>query len=416
VIPTWKAEKFDPAYLMSLYKKAGAKYFVSMGVHHDNFDLWNSKLNPWNAVQMGPRKDIVGLFRQAVLKEGLRFGVSEHLAVSYHWFQTSHGADKEGEFKGVPYDGADPKYASLYHETHETPKNAWDPAGVPMKWKERYFLRIKDLIDQYQPDLMYTDGPIFFGEWGVSLMAHHYNVNAGKQGGKVEAVWANKGKDDCVSGTCVLDLERGVVDRIWNDPWQTDTCIGNWHYNKEAVYKTPKVVIDMLVDIVSRNGNLLLNFPLPSNGMPDPQELAILEEITKWMSVNSEAIYGTRPWKTFGDGPAITAAIQERRSVSDHHQAGAFNESGRKPLTASDIRFTQKGGRVYALAMGRPEHKVNIPVLAPGGEHSVGKIRNVEMLGANSKLTWRQDSGGLTIETPMALPSEHAVVFKIVGA
>jgi alpha-L-fucosidase len=416
VIPTWKAEKFDPAYLMSLYKKAGAKYFVSMGVHHDNFDLWNSKLNPWNAVQMGPRKDIVGLFRQAALKEGLRFGVSEHLAVSYHWFQTSHGADKEGEFKGVPYDGADPKYASLYHETHEAPKNAWDPAGVATNWKECYFLRIKDLIDQYQPDLMYTDGPIFFGEWGVSLMAHHYNVNAGKHGGKVEAVWTNKGKDDCVNGTCVLDLERGVVDRIWEDPWQTDTCIGNWHYNKEAAYKTPKNVIDMLVDIVSRNGNLLLNFPLPSNGMLDPQELAILEEITKWMAVTSEAIYGTRPWQTFGDGPAITAATQARRAVSDHHQAGAFNESGRKPFTASDIRFTQKGARLYAFAMGRPKGKVTIPILAPGGEHSVGKIRNVEMLGANGKLTWRQDSGGLTIETPMALPSEHAIVFKIAGA
>jgi alpha-L-fucosidase len=263
---------------------------------------------------------------------------------------------------------------------------------------------------------MYTDGPIFFGEWGVSLMAHHYNRNAGKHGGKIEAVWANKGKDDCVNGTCVLDLERGVVDRIWDDPWQTDTCIGNWHYNKEAVYKTPKIVIDMLVDIVSRNGNLLLNFPLPSNGMLDPQELAILEEITKWMPVNGEAIYGTRPWKTFGDGPAITAATQARRAASDHHQAAAFNESGRKPLTARDIRFTQKGATLYAFAMGRPEGKVTIPVLAPSGEHSVGKIRNVEMLGANVKLSWRQDSSGLTIETPMAPPSEHAVAFKIAGA
>jgi alpha-L-fucosidase len=150
--------------------------------------------------------------------------------------------------------------------------------------------------------------------------------------------------------------------------------------------------------------------------MLDSQELAILEEVTKWMAVNGEAIYGTRPWKTYGDGPAITAAIQARSSVSDHHQAGAFNESGRKLLTASDILFTQKGGRVYAFAMGRPEDKVNIPVLAQDGEHSVGKIWNVEMLGANGKLTWRQDSGGLTIKTPMALPSEHAIVFKIAGA
>jgi alpha-L-fucosidase len=416
IIPTWKAEKFDPAHLMSLYKKAGARYFVSMGVHHDNFDLWNSRLNEWNAVKMGPKKDVVGLFRQAALKEGLKFGVSEHLAVSYHWFQTSHGADKEGEFKGVPYDGADPKYASLYHETHDAPRNAWDPTGVPVKWKEHYFLRIKDLIDQYQPDLMYTDGPIFFGEWGNSLMAHHYNAVAKRSGGKIEAVWANKGKDDCVNGTCVLDLERGVVDRIWDDPWQTDTCIGTWHYNKEATYKTPKIVIDMLADIVSRNGNLLLNFPLPSSGMLDPKELAILDEITKWMAVNGEAIYSTRPWKTYGDGPAITAANQARRAGGDHHQAGAFNEAGRKPLTAADIRFTQKGGILYAFAMGRPEAKVKIPILAPGGEHSIGKIRNVEMLGAKGKLKWTQDSAGLTVETSAVPASEHAVVFKITGA
>jgi len=414
VIPTWKAEKFDPDYLMSLYKKAGAKYFVSMGVHHDNFDLWNSRLNPWNAVSMGPQKDIVGLWRQAALRAGLRFGVSEHLAVSYHWFQTSHGADNEGDLKGVAYDGADPKYASLYHETHEAPRNAWDPTGVPETWKERYFLRIKDLIDQYQPDLMYTDGPIFFGNWGVALMAHHYNATAKKHGGKVEAVWTTKGKDDCVNGICLLDLERGVVDRIWDDPWQTDTCIGDWHYNKEAKYKTPKIVIDMLVDIVSRNGNLLLNFPLPSSGMLDPQELAILDEITKWMSVNSEAIYGTRPWKTYGDGPAVAAATAGRQAVNDHHQASAFNERGRNPLTAADIRFTTKETTVYAFAMGKPEGKVAIPALAQGGEHKVGKIRNVEMLGALGKLNWTQDSTGLIIQTAAA-PTEHAVAFKIDG-
>jgi alpha-L-fucosidase len=416
IIPTWKAEKFDPDYLMSLYKKAGAKYFVSMGVHHDNFDLWNSRLNKWNAVNMGPKKDIVGLFRKAALKQGLRFGVSEHLAVSYHWFQTSHGADKEGQYKGVPYDGADPKFAGLYHETHDAPKSAWEPAGVPLKWKQHYFARIKDLIDQYEPDLMYTDGPIFFEEWGLGLTAHHYNQLAGKRGGKVEAVWANKGKNDCVKGTCVLDLERGVVDRIWDDPWQTDTCVGRWHYDKEAVYKSPKIVIDMLVDIVSRNGNLLLNFPLPSNGMLDAEELKILDEVTKWMAVNGEGIYSTRPWKTYGDGGAINTPADARQGGSQHHQAGAFNERSRKPLTASDIRFTRKNGTLYAFAMGRPEGQVRIPVLAPGGAHGVGRIRNVELLGASGKLAWTQDAGGLTIQAPAAPPSDHAVAFKITGA
>ena len=409
VIPTWKAEKFDPEYLMDLYKKAGAKYFVSMGVHHDNFDLWNSRHNAWNAVKMGPKKDIVGLFRKAAVKRGLRFGVSEHLAVSYHWFQTSHGADKEGLYKGVPYDGADPKYASLYHETHDAPKRAWDEVGVPLKWKQHYFARIKDVIDQYEPDLLYTDGPIFFGEWGLGVAAHLYNRIAKKYGGKIEAVYANKGKTDCVNGTCVLDLERGVVDRIWDEPWQTDTCIGAWHYDKEAKYKSPKIVIDMLVDIVSRNGNLLLNFPLPSNGMLDPEELKILDEITRWMAVNSDAIYGTRPWKTFGSGPATGTGPGGQAGSSQHHQAGAFNERTRKPLTAADVRYTKKGQSLYAFAMGWPEKQAVFPELAQGA----GKIRNVQLLGFGGKVKWSQDAAGLRVEMPPQKPCEHAIALKV---
>jgi alpha-L-fucosidase len=277
-----------------------------------------------------------------------------------------------------------------------------------------YFLRIRDLIDQYQPDLMYTDGPIFFEQWGLALTAHHYNQVAKRRGGKVEAVWANKGKTDCVNGTCVLDLERGVVDRIWGDPWQTDTCIGHWHYDKEATYKSPKIVIDMLVDIVSRNGNLLLNFPLPASGMLDPQELTILEEITKWMAINGDAIYSTRPWKVYGEGPSVGVTDEPGRAGGAHHQAGAFNEGRRKPLTANEICFTTKGKALYAFVMGRPEKEVTITTRAPGGKHAVGKVQNVELLGGG-KLTWTQTASGLTVQVP-AISSEHAVAFKIVGA
>ncbi len=251
----------------------------------------------------------------------------------------------------------------------------WSEVGVPEKWKEHYFLRIKDLIDHYQPDLMYTDGPIFFEQWGLGLTAHHYNQIAKRYGNKVEAVWANKGKT-IASRAPACSISSAVSwTSIWDEPWQTDTCIGDWHYNKEATYKTPKIVIDMLVDIVSRNGNLLLNFPLPSSGMLDPQELEILDDITKWMAVNGDAIYSTRPWKTNGDGPALKAAAEAKKAGSDHHQAGAFNESSRKPLTAADVRFTKKGGTLYAFAMGRPEGKITVPILAPGGDHNVGKIK-----------------------------------------
>ena len=412
VIPTWKAEKFDPELLMALYRKAGAKYFVSMGVHHDNFDLWNSKHNPWNATQMGPKRDIVGEFRAAAQREGLRFGVSEHLAVSYHWFQTSHGADKAGEFAGVPYDGADPKYAGLYHETHVAPKNAWDPEGVPLKWKQHYFDRITDLLDHYQPDLLYTDGPVFFEEWGLGIAAHHYNLSAARNSGRVEGVYANKSKTDCAQGVCLLDLERGVVDKIWDEPWQTDTCVGHWHYDKEAKYKSPKLVIDMLVDIVSRNGNLLLNFPLPSNGMLDNQEVAILEDIAQWMAVNGEAIYGTRPWSTFGSGPATDATGKSAAAgMGEHHNEAAFNERNRKDLTAADVRYTRKGKSLYAFSMGWDGQSASFRELATGG--AFGKVGHVRLLGFDGKLKWQQDRAGLKVELPARKPCEHAVVFRV---
>ncbi|HKX31321.1 MAG TPA: alpha-L-fucosidase [Blastocatellia bacterium] len=406
VIPTWRADRFDPDYLMSLYQKAGAKYFVSMGVHHDNFDLWNSRHNRWNSVQMGPRKDIVGLFRKAALKHGLRFGVSDHLWVSYKWFSVSHGSDQQGALAGVPYDGADPKYADLYHDGREVhTRLAWNEEGIPEAWKRHWFERIKDLVDQYQPDLLYCDGHLPFEQWGLDLVAHLYNRDAKRRGGKVEAVYTSKRREDSEVGTCVFDVERGVVEGIWPRPWQTDTCVGDWHYNREAKYKSPKIVIDMLVDIVSRNGNLLLNFPLPNSGMPDAEELKILDEITRWMAVNGEAIYATRPWKIFGEGPGTQQPPTNER----------FNERNRKPLTAEDVRFTTRNGALYAFFMGWPERQAVIAPLATAGQYATGKINKVELLGFKGKVQWVQDEAGLKVQLPNEKPCEHACALKITG-
>lgn len=407
VIPTWKAEKFDPDYLMSLYKKAGAKYFVSMGVHHDNFDLWNSKHTRWNSVKMGPKKDIVGQFKQAALKHGLKFGVSDHLWITYKWFSVARGSDKDGPYAGVSYDGADPKYADLYLDSKKIyTELPWNEDGIPESWKRHWFMRIKDLIDQYQPDLLYCDGHIPFEAWGLSLVAHYYNQNAKRHGGQVEAVYTSKRREDSEVGTCVLDVERGVVESIWPRPWQTDTCIGQWHYHKEANYKSSKMVIDMLVDIVSRNGNLLLNFPLPNNGMLDSEEMKILSEITDWMAVNSEAIYATRPWKIFGDGPGT------QKPATDE----MFNERSRKPLTADDVRFTTKGETLYAFVMGWPEKpQAVIAPLATTSPHVVGKIGQVELLGVKGPVPWAQDEAGLTVQVPAEKPCHHAFALKITG-
>jgi alpha-L-fucosidase len=406
IIPTWKGAKFDPEHLMELYKTAGAKYFVSMGVHHDNFDLWNSRHTRWNSVKMGPKMDIVGMFRKAALKQGLRFGVSDHLWISYKWFSVSHGSDKTGPLAGVPYDGTDPQYADLYHDVKEIyEKLPWNDEGIPDSWKRHWLLRIKDLVDQYQPDLLYSDGAIPFEEYGLNLVAHLYNQSAELHRGSVEAVYTSKRLEDCEAGTCVFDVERGLVDKVWPDPWQTDTCIGDWHYNREAHYKSPKTVIDMLVDIVSRNGNLLLNFPLPNNGELDAEELKILSEITKWMAVNGEAIYGTRPWKIFGESPGAQIRSGER-----------FNERARKPFTADDVRFTTKGKALYAFVMGWPEKEALIRPLATAGTVGVDRVRNVELLGFKGKLKWTQDAAGLRVQMPPEKPCDHAIALKVIGA
>ena len=189
---------------------------------------------------------------------------------------------------GVPYDGADPKFFDLYVDSDEVHSALeWNESGIPEWWKRHWYLRIKDLVDKYEPDLLYTDGALPFEDYGLSLVAHHYNSSAKRNGGKTTAVYCSKRPQDSEMGIALLDKERGVVDKIWPRPWQTDTCIGEWHYKRGIRYKTPKMVIDMLVDIVSRNGNLLLNFPLPASGALDLEELAILSEITKWMEVNN---------------------------------------------------------------------------------------------------------------------------------
>lgn len=407
-IPAWKAEKFDPEYLMGLYKKAGAKYFFSMGVHHDNFDMWNSKHTRWNAANMGPKKDIVGLWKQAATNHGLKFGVSEHLWITYKWFTTSHGSDKTGPLAGAPYDGTNPQFYDLYTSDQTVyTKLPWNEDGITEAWKQHWYARISDLVNSYEPDILYTDGALPFESYGMSVVANLYNLNAQKHGGKTQAVYNSKRPEDCATGTCVLDVERGVVDKIWPTAWQTDTCVGDWHYKRNIKYKSPKTVVDLLVDIVSRNGNLLLNFPLPASGMLDSDELQIVSEITKWMAVNSEGIYSTRPWKIYGDGPSTKLVAKPDAK---------FNEKNRKPLTAEDLRFTTKGKTLYAFMMGWPEGQANIRALGSNASPAFGKVEHVELLGHKGKVKWTQAGDGLKIELPQEKPSDYAVTFKVIEA
>jgi len=401
IIPLWKAEKWDPERLMALYKKAGAKYFVSMGSHHDNFFLWNSKLHKWNAVNMGPHRDVVGDWQKAARKEGLRFGVSEHLGASFTWFQAAHGSDKTGPKAGVPYDGANEKYWDLYHFPAEPGDKGWYSNNP--KWQQQWYEEIKELVDNYQPDLLYTDGGVPFGnEVGRSLIAHLYNTDAARRGGRaenVEVIYTCKQES---KGAWVQDLERGVMPGVRPHPWQTDTSIGDWYYNKNWKYRGADWVIQMLVDIVAKNGNLLINVVQRPDGSLDPEAEKVLDEMAAWIAVNGEAVYETRPWLIHGEGPVRA-------------KGGNFKEDF--AYTVKDIRFTAKGDKtLYAFAMGWPtDGKLVIRSLANFPEVTA-KITNISLLGSSAKITWKLDADGLTVDLPGEAPCKYAVALKITGA
>jgi alpha-L-fucosidase len=374
LIHLYTADQWDPEHLMDLYVKAGAKYFFSMGVHHDGYDLWNSKYQPrWNSVASGPKKDVVGLWAAAARKRGLRFGVSEHLSNSFDWLAPSHLADTKGEFANVPYDGQDPAYSDLYHDFSTMPPDFAKTAEAmgrvaPDSWKIQYYRRVKDLLDQHQPDLLYTDGGISMEEYSLATIAELYNVG-------------------------------GVLDNIAKLPWQTDTCIGQWHYKEGGSYKSPKKVIDLLVDIVSKNGNLLLNIPLPASGLPDDRELAVLEGITQWMSVNGEGIFHTRPWTINGEGPAMNVVIKSNGKEFDPNE-------GKKPdLTAQDIRFTTKGKSLFAFVQGWPASEVVIASLGTKSPQNPAKVLDVRLLGHTESLRFTQEAAGLRVSLPSAKPT-----------
>jgi alpha-L-fucosidase len=404
VVTQWKAEKFDAAQaerLMRLYKDAGARYFVSMGVHHDNFDLWNSKFHKWNAVNVGPRKDIVGMWAEAARQHGLRFGVSEHLERSYSWFNTNKRSDTNGPLAGVPYDGNDPKFADFYFPPHADESMTY-PADPPEWWMHQWRDRINDLVGSYHPDLLYTDGGIPFGEVGRSVVADFYNSSVQRNGGRLEAVytlkqmqWGKKGDHgDYAEGVGVRDMERGFLGKIEPRPWQTDTSIGDWFYNPKWGYRPAKWVVHMLADIVSKNGNLLLNVVQRPDGSLDPQAETLLKELAAWMSINGEAIHGTRPWRVFGESEKTT-------------EAGHFKEDVN--YSAKDIRFTTKGESLYAIALGVPQGEVKITALGAAG----GGIDSITLLGSDAKLNWTQSDEALTIQPVPQWPCQHAVVFKI---
>ena len=403
VLPLWKAERFDPEKLMKLYKRAGAKYFVCIAVHHDNYFLWKSKIHRWNSVEIGPKKDIVALFQAAAKNEGLRFGVSEHLAASYTWFQTSHGADRTGLYAGLPYDGANPLYEDLYHHKADSTDTGWLTTNP--RNHQNWLNAINELTDMYHPDLLYSDSKLPFGKVGLEMLAHYYNENKAFNNDKLEAVYNCKNGEP--NNKWVLDLERGKIDSIAKFPWQTDTSIGDWFYKEgHKNYRTGNEIIQMLVDIVSKNGNLLLNVVQTPQGDLEPDVIQILDDIAAWTSLNGEGIYGTRPWKIYGEGPAV-------KEKKDINQYGGISDVKKTPYTQADFRFTQKGETDYAFCLAKPTEDIKILAMGKRSKYMDKTIASVSILGCKEKLKWKQESNALVISKPLDLPNSQTITIKV---
>jgi alpha-L-fucosidase len=405
VINTWKAEKWDPAALLKRFQGAGAKFLVQMANHHDNFDNFNSKFQPWNSVNVGPKKDIVGTWQKLVIAAGMKFGVSVHGARAWNWYEDAQGSDKTGPLAGVPYDGkptkADGKSLwwdgldpqDLYAQNHAI---GADPDAAYMS---KFFNRIKDLIDNYHPDLIFFDDTkLPLGDVGLNLAAHFYNANQKWHDGNLQAVIVSNGNSTTEQQAITNNLERNMSLDLLRIPWNKGSTVGPWHYSTADYnkgYAKSATWIHLLVDVVSKNGTLLLSFPLPGYGELDDKAIAVLDDMTAWMTVNSECVYDTRPWAIYGEGPTV------KNDATTKETAGNPPRGLGPTLTASDIRFTKKGDVLYAVVMGWPDdRKVNIKALATHSPHYKGEIDSVQMLGSSGKLEIARDENGLTVAFP----------------
>jgi len=402
LIPLFKAERFDAGAWARVFKESGAQYVVPVAEHHDGFSMYDSGLSDWTVVKMGPKRDTLGELAKAVRGEGLHFGLSSH-RVEHNFFMDGGRA--------IRSDVNDPKYASLYgpaHQWMDAPEgtglsNDW--TYVSDAWARDWLARDTELVEKYKPEIVYFDwwiGQPRMREAVAKFAAFYYNYAAAHGYTGVLNF-----KDYAVNWKAgVRDFERGQQDRIVEDHWQTDTSISDasWGYIEHDTFKTPAFLVDQLVDIVSKNGNLLLNFgPKPDGTIPDEVQ-ATLKEMGGWLKVNGEAIYGTRPWKSFGEGPTQV-------------KAGAFHDTDTKPFTSEDFRFTAKGATVYAIGMACPKDgKAAIHSLGWAHEGAALPVGSVELLGSSDKVTWTQGAEALEVTLPAGAACKYAYALKLTAA
>jgi alpha-L-fucosidase len=399
-IPKLTAEHYDQAAWAKLFKEAGARYIVPVAEHHDGFAMYDSALTEWSAVKMGPHRDLIGELAEAVRQEGMVFGLSYHRAENWWFFDGG---------RCFPSDVQDDRYRGLYGPAQPAPADFSDPhagAGPHGAFLEEWLHRGCELVDKYRPQVFYFDwwiGHDAFKPVLPQFGAYYYN-RAGAWGPDwdISGAAVNDKYEAFPQGTGVITIERGQLAGVQSFLWQTDTAVSknSWGYVASQDYKTAGSIVGDLVDIVSKNGVLLLNIGPRADGTIPAPEQEMLHAIGRWLAVNGEAIYGTRPWQVFGEGP--TEVIE-----------GAFADTQRQRFTSRDIGFTVGKNALYAICLAWPESALIIQSLSTSSSLRAEAIANIRLLGSDAKLNWAQDSTGLRIEPPTRPPGEHAYTFKI---
>jgi len=389
-------------YIVTSFQEAGAKFAGPVAEHHDGFSMWDSQLTAWDAGERGPKRDITGELEKAVKKRGMKFITSFHHARKWWYYEYSYTEKKK-------YDTENPQYAGIgkiYPPPHE--KGAPPTAEYMEEWQGK----VREVIDKYQPDLLWFDGGLKrkkfwrsavddFEKHKQNLLAYYYNKAATDWDKEVGVTY--KGQD-LPESAGILDIERGRMSKLSDEPWLTDTSVDReaWCYIQNPDYKSANQLVDVLADIVSKNGCMLLNIgPRADGTIPEPQQ-QILRDIGDWLDLNGEAVYGTRPWVVYGEGPSTTSSAKE---IKERKQEASYN--------GGDLRFTTKKDTLYAICLGWPGDEVTIQSLGTDSDHYSGELSKVTMLGVDRPLKWVRDQDGLTVKMPRRRPCNFAVVLKI---
>jgi alpha-L-fucosidase len=406
-VPMFKAENYNAEEWATLFEKAGARFAGPVAEHHDGFSMWKSKATPWNAFDKGPHRDITGELEKAIKSKGLKFITTFHHAKHLQRYQGKEKTEIEQHadniriafrdshyplFEGMPPKLDDPELNYLYGNIPEN------------KWLEKvWFGKLKEVIDNYQPDI------IWFDSWLDQIPENYrqkfcaYYLNEAEKWGK-EVVIVRK-QDDLPLDCSVDDLEKSRKNRIGEKSWMTDETVstGSWCYTEGLEIKPVADVLHVLIDIVSKNGVLLLNISPMANGTIPADQQDVLLEMGGWLGKYGESIYGTRPWYTYGEGP-----VKEPEGHFRNHEAFL-----KIKYSAKDIRFTTKGKTIYATTLGWPEDNLLIKSFAKDSLPSAITIKKVSLMGCNQELTWDLKNEGLLIGVPSEMTDSMAAVFKI---